>query len=70
LGRKERKLPAGKGGASIVPAKDHIEWPYVVLLVGLVVMVAAALHLLSTWVAYVIFAVLWIGFAIWPKNHR
>jgi hypothetical protein len=53
-----------------VPAKNHIEWPYVVLLVGLVVMVAAALHLLSTWVAYVIFAVLWIGFAIWPKNHR
>ena len=52
-----------------MPAKDHIEWPYVVL-VGLVVMVAAALHLLSTWVAYVIFAVLWIGFAIWPKNHR
>jgi hypothetical protein len=31
-----------------VPTKDHIEWPYVVLLVGLVVMVAAALHLLST----------------------
>jgi hypothetical protein len=53
-----------------VPAKDHIEWPYVVLLVGLVVMVAAALHLLSTWVACVIFAVLWIGFAIWPKSHR
>ena len=57
-------------GASIVPAKDHIDWPYVVLLVGLVVMVAAALHLLSAWVAYVIFAVLWIGFAIWPKSHR
>jgi len=53
-----------------VPAKDHFEWPYVVLLVGLVVMVAAALHLLSTWVAYVIFAVLWIGFAIWPKSHQ
>lgn len=53
-----------------MPAKDHIEWPYVVLLVGLVVMVAAALHLLSTWIAYVIFAVLWIGFAIWPKSHR
>jgi hypothetical protein len=33
-----------------VPAKDHIEWPYVVLLVGLVVMVASALHLLSAWV--------------------
>jgi hypothetical protein len=57
-------------GASIVPAKNHIDWPYVVLLVGLVVMVAAAFHLLSTWVAYVIFAVLWIGFLIWPKGHR
>jgi hypothetical protein len=53
-----------------VPAKAHIEWPFVVLLVGLVVMVAAALHLLSTWVAYVIFAVLWLGFAIGPKGHR
>jgi len=53
-----------------VPAKDHIDWPYVVLLVGLVVMVAAAFHLLSAWVAYVIFAVLWIGFAIGPKGHR
>jgi len=67
---KRAKAAGGKGGASIVPAKDHFEWPYVVLLVGLVVMVAAALHLLSTWVAYVIFAILWIGFAIWPKNHR
>ena len=53
-----------------MPAKDHIEWSYVVLLVGLVVMVAAALHLLATWAAYVIFAVLWIGFAIWPKGQR
>ena len=53
-----------------MPTKDHIEWPYVVLLVGIVVMVAAALHLLSAWVAYVIFAVLWIGFAIWFKGHR
>jgi hypothetical protein len=50
--------------------QNHIDWPYVVLLVGLVVMVVAALHLLSTWVAYVIFAVLWIGFATWPKSHR
>ena len=57
-------------GASIVPTKDRIEWPYVVLLIGIGVMVAAALHLLSTWVACVIFAVLWIGFAIWPKSHR
>ena len=57
-------------GASIVPTKGRIEWPYVALLVAIVVMVAAAVHLLSTWVAYMIFAVLWIGFAIWPKNHR
>jgi hypothetical protein len=57
-------------GGSIVPTKDHIEWPYVVLLVGLVVMVAATLHLLAAWVAYVIFAVFWIGFAIWSKGHR
>jgi hypothetical protein len=53
-----------------VPAKDRIEWPYVVLLVGIVLMVAGALHLLSTWLAFVIFAALWIGFAIWPKTHR
>jgi hypothetical protein len=53
-----------------VPTKDYIEWPYVVLLVGIVVMVAAALHLLSAWVAFVMFAVLWIGFAIWNKTHR
>jgi hypothetical protein len=53
-----------------VPAKDHIEWPYVALLVGIVVMVAAALHLLAAWVAYVIFAILGIGFAIGPKGHR
>jgi hypothetical protein len=53
-----------------VPTKGRIEWPYVALLVAIVMMVAATLHLLSTWVAYVIFAVLWIGFAILPKNHR
>jgi hypothetical protein len=53
-----------------VPTKDRIEWPYVVLLVGVVLMVAAALHLLSVWVAYVIFGALWVGFAIWPKGHR
>jgi hypothetical protein len=73
--RESEKPPVGqrrecKGGASIVPTKSRIEWPYVALLVGLVVMVAAALHLLSAWVAYVIFAVLWIGFAIGPKGHR
>jgi len=53
-----------------VPTKGPFEWSYVALLVGLVVMVAAAFHLLSSWVAYVIFAVLWIGFAIGPKGHR
>ena len=57
-------------GASIVPTKDRIEWPYVVLLVGIVVMVAAALHLLAAWAAYVIFGALWVGFAIWSKIHR
>jgi hypothetical protein len=41
---------SAKGGASIVPAKDRIEWPYMALLVAIVVMVAAALHLLSAWV--------------------
>ena len=40
-------------GASIVPTKVHIEWPYVALLVGIVVMVAAAAHLVTAWVAYV-----------------
>jgi hypothetical protein len=49
-----------------VPTKDHIEWP---LLVGIVVMVATAFHLLSAWVAYVIFGVLW-AFVMWSKTHR
>jgi hypothetical protein len=53
-----------------VPGKDRIEWPYVTLLVGIVLMVAAAVHLVSTWVAFVIFAVLWIGFAIWSEGLR
>jgi hypothetical protein len=57
-------------GATMVPIKCRIEWPYVALLVAIVLMIAAAAHLLSAWVAYVIFAVLWIGFAIWPKTHR
>jgi hypothetical protein len=61
---------ASARGASIVPAKDRIEWPYVALLVAIVVMVAAALHLLSAWVAYVIFGVLWVGFAIWSNTHQ
>jgi hypothetical protein len=57
-------------GASIMPTKGRIEWPYVTLLIAIVLMVAVALHLLSTWVALVIVAVLWIGFAIWPNTHR
>jgi hypothetical protein len=57
-------------GASIVPTKDRIEWPYVALLIGIVVMLAAALHLLPAWLAWLIFTVLWIGFAIWSKIHR
>jgi hypothetical protein len=50
--------------------RTSFEWPYVVLLVGIVVMVAAALHLLLAWVVHVIFGALWVGFAIWPKGHR
>lgn len=60
----------GAKGASNVPAKGRIEWPYVTLLVAVVLLVAGALHLLSAWVAFVIFAVLWVGFAIWPKSRR
>jgi hypothetical protein len=60
---------SAKGG-SIVPTKDNIEWPHVTLLVAIVLMVAAALHLLSTRVAFVIFGVLWIGFAIWSETRR
>jgi hypothetical protein len=59
-----------KGGASIVPTKDRIEWAYVALVVAIVLMIAGAAHLLSAWVVYVIFAVLWIGFAIWPKRRQ
>ena len=53
-----------------MPTKDCIEWPYVALLVAIVLMVAGAFHLLSTWVAYVIVGALWVGFAIWSKIHR
>jgi hypothetical protein len=53
-----------------MPAKGRIEWPYVALLTAIVLMVAAAAHLLSGWIAYVIFGVLWVGFAIWSKTHR
>ena len=56
-------------GASIVPAKDYLEWPYAVLQIRIVLMVAAALHLLSG-VAFVIFGALWVGFAIWSEIHR
>jgi hypothetical protein len=49
---------------------SRIEWSYVTPLIAIVLMVATALHLLSSWVAIVIFAVLWVGFAIWPKTHR
>jgi hypothetical protein len=56
-------------GASIVPTKDHIDWPYVVLPVGIVMMVAAAAHLLSAWVAFVIFGALWV-FVMWSKTRR
>ena len=51
-----------------MPTKSRIEWPYVALLVAIVLMIAGALHLLSAWVAYVICAVLWIGFAISSKT--
>ena len=53
-----------------MPTKDRIDWPYVTLLLAIVLVIAAALHLLSAWIAFVIFAVLWVGFRIWPKTHR
>jgi hypothetical protein len=56
-------------GASIVPTKDRIEWPHVVLLVGIVMMVAAAADLLPAWVAFVIFGALWV-LVMWSKTHR
>ena len=52
-----------------MPTKGRFEWSYVALLVGLVVMVAAAFHLLSAWVAYLIFGALWM-FVMWSKTHR
>jgi hypothetical protein len=52
-----------------VPTKDHIEWPYVALLVAIVLMIAAAAHLLSAWVAFVIFGALWV-FVMWSKTRR
>jgi len=56
--------------AGIVATKDYIEWPYVALLVAIVLMVAAAAHLLSAWLAFVSFGALWVGFAIWSKTNR
>jgi hypothetical protein len=53
-----------------VPARGRIEWPYVTLMAAIVLMVAAALHLLPAWIALLIFAVLWVGFRIWPKTRR
>ena len=55
---------------------ESLNWPFAganskhLKLVGIVVLVAAAGHLLAAWVAYVIFGVLWVGFAIWSKTHR
>ena len=51
-----------------MPTKDRIEWPYVVLLVGIVMMVAAAADLLPAWVTFLIFAVLWV-LMMWSKSH-
>jgi hypothetical protein len=52
-----------------VPARDRIEWSYVALLVAIVLMIAAAAHLLSAWVAFVIFGALWV-FVMWHKTRR
>ena len=65
-----RKRALSAKGANIVSAKDIMEWPYVALVVAILVMVAAAAHLLSPWVGYVIFGTLWVGFAIWSKSRR
>ena len=56
-------------GAIIVPTNDRIEWPYVALLIGIVLMIAAAAHMLPAWVAFVIFGALWV-FVMWSKTHR
>jgi hypothetical protein len=52
-----------------MPTKDRIDWPYVTLLVAIVLVIAAAFQLLPAWVAFLIFALLWIGFRLWPKTH-
>lgn len=52
-----------------MPANGRIEWPYVALIVGIVLMIAAAAHLLPAWVAFVIFGALWV-FVMWSKTNR
>jgi hypothetical protein len=52
-----------------VPAKDHIEWPYVTLVIAIVLMIAGAAHLLPAWVAFVILGALWL-FVMWSKTDR
>lgn len=52
-----------------MPAKDRIEWPYVTLLIAIILMITAAAHLLSGWVAFAIFGALWV-FVMWSKTHR
>lgn len=52
---KRTSPQARKARASNVPAKDRIEWPYVTLLIGIALMVTAAVHQLPVWVALVIF---------------
>src|SRR5438477_10858634 len=69
-GRTSRMPPVC--GRDLKGSKDraHHRSHRVALLIGIAVMVAAALHLLPLWVAYLIFTVLWVGFAIWSKIHR
>jgi len=52
-----------------VPTKCHIEWPYVALLIAIVLMIATTAHLLSAWVLYLIFGALWV-FVMWSKTRR
>ena len=52
-----------------MPTKDYIEWPYVALLVAIVLMIATAAHLLSAWLAYAILGSLWV-FVMWSKTRR
>jgi hypothetical protein len=52
-----------------VPTKGHIEWPFVMLLIAIVLMVAADVHRLPSWVAFVILGAWWVCFAVWSRNH-